>query len=132
MEAWTTVGTRDQVEPDAPLGVSIGEQKFGVYDVDGELHAIEDICPHAAGPIGGGQLRSVGTERDTLDHRAAHVVGARHVTGEAADQQHRSCRYDADDGPPVAPGLVVGSFRHYQSLPKRQVSAVRRSPRASR
>jgi nitrite reductase/ring-hydroxylating ferredoxin subunit len=47
MDNWNPVGTRDQVEQDAPLPVEIGELRIGVYDVDGELYAIEDICPHA-------------------------------------------------------------------------------------
>ena len=47
MSEWTAVGDRDQVDPDTPLGVKLGEVDVGVYDVDGELHAIENICPHA-------------------------------------------------------------------------------------
>lgn len=47
MSEWTTVGTRDQVDPDTPLAAKIGDQHIGVYDVEGTLHAIEDICPHA-------------------------------------------------------------------------------------
>ncbi|MFN0161642.1 MAG: non-heme iron oxygenase ferredoxin subunit [Burkholderiales bacterium] len=48
MSDWTTVGQRDQVEADAPLGVAVGETKIGIYEVDGQLHAVEDVCPHAA------------------------------------------------------------------------------------
>lgn len=47
MSEWTAVGDRDQVDPDTPLGVKLGETDIGVFDVDGELHAIENICPHA-------------------------------------------------------------------------------------
>ena len=47
MSEWTAVGDRDQVDPDTPLGVKLGEVDVGVYDVDGQLHAIENICPHA-------------------------------------------------------------------------------------
>lgn len=47
MEPWNPVGTRDQVEPDSPLGAAVGELKIGIYDVEGTLYAVEDICPHA-------------------------------------------------------------------------------------
>ena len=48
MDDWTTVGTRDQVEAEQPLAVTIDDCPIGVHEVDGTLHAIEDTCPHAA------------------------------------------------------------------------------------
>lgn len=30
---------------------------FAVYNVDGQFHAIDGICPHAGGPLGKGTLR---------------------------------------------------------------------------
>ncbi len=47
MSSWTAVGKRESVDADNPLGAAIGEMRIGVYEVDGALHAIEDICPHA-------------------------------------------------------------------------------------
>ena len=44
---WHDVAERTQVEADNPLAVSVGGQKLGLYEVDGLLHAIEDVCPHA-------------------------------------------------------------------------------------
>ena len=47
MTEWTPVGQRQQVEADNPLAACVGDTKVGIYEVDGALHAIEDVCPHA-------------------------------------------------------------------------------------
>ena len=47
MNLWTNVAQRNAVEPDNPLAATVGEIDLGVYEVDGTLYAIEDICPHA-------------------------------------------------------------------------------------
>jgi nitrite reductase/ring-hydroxylating ferredoxin subunit len=81
MSEWTTVGQRDQVEPDTPLGVSVGETKIGVYDVDGALHAVEDICPHAAALLTQGFAD--GCEVECPLHNAVFdVTTGKHLRGE--------------------------------------------------
>lgn len=81
MEEWNTVGTRDQVEPDQPLAASVGECKIGIYDVDGELHAIEDVCPHAAAHLTQGFAD--GCEIECPLHNATFdVTTGRHLRGE--------------------------------------------------
>jgi 3-phenylpropionate/trans-cinnamate dioxygenase ferredoxin subunit/naphthalene 1,2-dioxygenase system ferredoxin subunit len=30
-----------------PLGVQLGELRIGLFKVDGEIFAIDDVCPHA-------------------------------------------------------------------------------------
>ena len=47
MSDWTDVGERSQVDADNPLGVAVGATKIGIYEVDGDLHAVEDVCPDA-------------------------------------------------------------------------------------
>jgi nitrite reductase/ring-hydroxylating ferredoxin subunit len=81
MESWTSVGTRDQVETDQPLGVSVGDAKIGVYEVDGQLHAIEDICPHAAALLTQGFTD--GCEVECPLHNAVFdVTNGKHLRGE--------------------------------------------------
>ena len=46
-DGWVCVGQRDQICSDMPLTVENGERGVGVYELDGEVYAIEDICPHA-------------------------------------------------------------------------------------
>jgi len=36
--------------------VLVGDKKYAVCNVDGELHAIDGSCPHLNGPIGQGAL----------------------------------------------------------------------------
>ena len=81
MDSWTTVGTRDQVEPDQPLGASLGETKIGVYEVDGKLHVIEDVCPHAAALLTQGFVD--GCEVECPLHNAVFdVTSGKHLRGE--------------------------------------------------
>ena len=47
MGEWQDVAARDQLDADFPLGVEVNGQSIGIYLVDGQVHAIEDICPHA-------------------------------------------------------------------------------------
>ncbi len=45
--AWHDVAARDQLDPDFPVGVEVGGQKIGLFLLNDEVHALEDICPHA-------------------------------------------------------------------------------------
>ena len=81
MDSWTPVGTRDQVEADTPLGACVGDTAIGIYDVDGELHAIEDVCPHAAAILSQGFVE--GCEVECPLHNAVFdVTSGKHLRGE--------------------------------------------------
>jgi nitrite reductase/ring-hydroxylating ferredoxin subunit len=81
MSEWTAVATRDQVEPDNPLGVKVGEAEIGLYDVEGDLHAIENICPHAHAHLTEGFAD--GCEIECPLHNAVFdVTTGRHLRGE--------------------------------------------------
>jgi nitrite reductase/ring-hydroxylating ferredoxin subunit len=45
--SWHEVATRDQLDPDFPLGVEVNGQKLGLFVLGEEVHALEDVCPHA-------------------------------------------------------------------------------------
>ena len=45
--AWHDVGAHADLGEDQPLSVKIGDHEIGVYTINGKLHAIEDVCPHA-------------------------------------------------------------------------------------
>ncbi len=47
MSEWQDVAARDQLDADFPLGVEVNGQAIGIYLVGDQVHAIEDICPHA-------------------------------------------------------------------------------------
>lgn len=81
MSQWTAVGDRTQVDPDNPLAVTVGEAKIGVYEVDGTLHAIEDVCPHAYALLTQGFVD--GCEVECPLHNAVFdVTTGKHLRGE--------------------------------------------------
>lgn len=44
---WVCIAKRNQITPDVPLTGTEGENGVGIYEIDGQLYAIEDVCPHA-------------------------------------------------------------------------------------
>jgi len=46
-DRWEKVGLLADMDEDEPLAVKLGGKEIGVYIVDGQVHAIEDVCPHA-------------------------------------------------------------------------------------
>lgn len=81
MSHWTAVGERAQVDADNPLGASVGETKIGIYEVDGALHAIEDVCPHAYALLTQGFVD--GCEVECPLHNAVFdVTSGHHLRGE--------------------------------------------------
>lgn len=44
---WVDIVARDQLDPDFPLGVEVDGQNIGVYVIDDQVHAVDDVCPHA-------------------------------------------------------------------------------------
>lgn len=81
MAAWSTVGTRDQVDADNPIAADIDGIKIGVYEVAGTLYAIEDVCPHAhallsSGFIDGGEVEC------PLHNAVFDICSGRHLRGE--------------------------------------------------
>ena len=45
-----------QLPPGSMLQVYSGEDAYAICNVGGEVHALDGICPHAAGPVGQGAL----------------------------------------------------------------------------
>ena len=44
---WQIAGNTGDVSEDMPLTVKAGDKEIGVYLLDGQYYALEDICPHA-------------------------------------------------------------------------------------
>jgi nitrite reductase/ring-hydroxylating ferredoxin subunit len=44
---WFPAGNTGDVSEDMPLTIKAGDQEVGVYLVNGQYYALEDICPHA-------------------------------------------------------------------------------------
>jgi nitrite reductase/ring-hydroxylating ferredoxin subunit len=81
MSDWTDVAARDAIEPDAPLGVVVGGTEVGLYDVAGDVHAVENICPHAHAKLSQGFAE--GCEVECPLHNAVFdVTSGKHLRGE--------------------------------------------------
>ena len=46
---------RDEVRPGRGRIVHVGGQKIAIFLAEGQLYAIQNQCPHAAGSLGNGQ-----------------------------------------------------------------------------
>ena len=40
----------------AVLEATVGEKRFAICNVGGQLHALDGVCPHRGGPLGQGAL----------------------------------------------------------------------------
>ncbi len=54
--ALVKVATVSDLPPGSVMEAHVGENTYAVCNVEGELHALEGICPHAGGPLGEGAL----------------------------------------------------------------------------
>ncbi len=44
---WHEIAELANLDPDFPLGITLENQEIGVYLSDGQVYALENICPHA-------------------------------------------------------------------------------------
>jgi 3-phenylpropionate/trans-cinnamate dioxygenase ferredoxin subunit len=44
---WIYAGEMSALTEDTPLSAKISDVPVGVYTLNGNLHALEDVCPHA-------------------------------------------------------------------------------------
>jgi nitrite reductase/ring-hydroxylating ferredoxin subunit len=44
---WHDVAALDALDPDFPTGVEVNGQAIGLFVADGQVHALENVCPHA-------------------------------------------------------------------------------------
>ena len=44
---WHDAAALDQLDSDFPVGVDINGHKLGLFLLNDEVHALEDVCPHA-------------------------------------------------------------------------------------
>ena len=54
--ALTRIVALSQLNPGDTMEVRRGDQVYALCNVDGEIHCLSGICPHAGGPLGQGAL----------------------------------------------------------------------------
>lgn len=81
MSQWIAVGDRQEVEADNPLAAVVEGQAIGVYEVEGQLFALDDICPHAEAHLTQGFVD--GCEVECPLHNAVFDIrDGKHLRGE--------------------------------------------------
>ena len=53
---WVTVAEKSTLVPNSVIGVTIHDLDVAIYNVDGQLYATDNICPHAYGHLDQGWL----------------------------------------------------------------------------
>lgn len=56
MSDWTTVCRVEELPPGAHRVVDVDGTQVAVFNLDGEFHAIEDLCTHDGGILTGGAV----------------------------------------------------------------------------
>jgi nitrite reductase/ring-hydroxylating ferredoxin subunit len=56
MSHWIAVAKLESCPPGASLEAVAGDRIVAVYNVDGEIFALDGVCPHQGGPLGRGAL----------------------------------------------------------------------------
>ena len=59
---WIFVGTRSELLPGEFKVVWDGDTAIAVYNIDGDLYAIEDVCSHDGGDLAGGEVHGFEVE----------------------------------------------------------------------
>ncbi|CAN5310759.1 non-heme iron oxygenase ferredoxin subunit [soil metagenome] len=94
MSEFVTVARVEEVEPGSARQVFVGDTPVAICNIDGEFHAISDICTHEEFFLSGGVIE--GCEIECPMHRGVFNI----KTGEAEV-------YPAEDPLPVYPCRVV-------------------------
>ncbi len=61
-EVWVEVCTLDELLPGEFKVAWDGETAIAVYNIDGDLYAIEDVCTHDGGDLAGGEVHGFEVE----------------------------------------------------------------------
>ncbi|MFK7821127.1 MAG: Rieske (2Fe-2S) protein [Planctomycetaceae bacterium] len=56
MPNWITVAQLEEIPAGTGKEVVADGQIIAVFNIDGHIHAMDGICPHAGGPVGTGKV----------------------------------------------------------------------------
>ncbi len=56
MAQWRVVAQLNDCPPGQAIEAVAGERVIAIYNVDGEIYALDGVCPHQGGPLGQGSL----------------------------------------------------------------------------
>ncbi len=96
MSEWIRVGIRSELLPGEFKVVWDGDTSIAVYNIDGDLYAVEDVCTHDGGELAGGDLH--GYEVECLRHGARFDLRTGAVTAPPAYEPISSFPVKEEDG----------------------------------
>lgn len=56
MSNWVRIAAVEDCPPGASLECVAGDKIVALFNVDGQFHALDGVCPHQGGPLGKGRL----------------------------------------------------------------------------
>ena len=56
MAEWVRIASRDDCPPGTGCELVVGDRILALFNVGGEFHVLDGICPHQGGPLGKGKL----------------------------------------------------------------------------
>lgn len=72
MPQWTRVAQKSAVRVGTPLAVDVAGRVVALFNLDGEIYALDDECPHAQGPLSEGMV--LGDEVECPWHAARFKI----------------------------------------------------------
>ncbi|HKU94728.1 MAG TPA: nitrite reductase small subunit NirD [Vineibacter sp.] len=81
---WHDVAAAEDVSEDMPITVKLGDRDVGLYRLNGEFYALEDVCPHAYALLSQGFIE--GDEIECPLHGAKFHIPTGRCTKEPADR----------------------------------------------
>lgn len=58
MDEFERVFSLDEVPSGTARVASVGGYDVGIFNIDGTIYAIDDVCPHVDGPLHGGKVNA--------------------------------------------------------------------------
>ncbi len=84
---WETIDHNDIPTEGASAEIVVAGNIVALFNVDGELHALDGICPHQGGPLGQGALHGCvvscpwhGWEYDVTDGQHQSIPALKHTS----------------------------------------------------
>ena len=56
MSNWIRIASVEQCPPGNACEFVVADRIIALFNVDGEFHALDGVCPHQGGPLGKGKL----------------------------------------------------------------------------
>ena len=56
MDSWIRICSLNELAPGTCREVVAGTRLVALFNVDGQVHALDGVCPHQGGPLGKGKL----------------------------------------------------------------------------